>query len=92
MKKIPRGRNSHADSLAMLATSLCLSLPWVVVVEDMNSSSLTKVSSVGVYSIHVRTSRMDPIVTFLQKGVLLEDKHEAEKMRKSAPHYWLSKE
>ena len=91
MKKIPRGRNSHADSLAMLATSLCLSLLRVVV-EDMNSSSLTKVSSVGVYSIHVRMSWMDPIVTFLKKGVLPEDKHEAEKMRKSAPHYWLSEE
>ena len=76
----------------MLATSLCLSLPRVVVVEDMNSSSLTKVSSVGVYSIHVRTSWMDPIVTFLKKGVLPEDKHEAEKMHKSAPYYWLSEE
>jgi len=54
----------------MLATSLGSSLPQVFVVEDMDSSSLTKVSSIEVYNLHVGTSWMDPIVTFLKKGVL----------------------
>ena len=35
---------------------------------------------------------MDPIVTFLKKGILFEDKCEAEKVRRSTPRYWLSKE
>ena len=56
LKQIPRGQNSHADSLAMLATSLGSSLPWVVVVEDMDNSSLTKVSSIRVYNLHVGKS------------------------------------
>ena len=76
----------------MLATSLRSSLPWVVVVKDMDSSSLMKVSSVGVYNLHVGTRWMDPIMTFLKRGVLPEDKHEAEKVRRGASRYWLSKE
>ena len=76
----------------MLATSLRSSLPWVVVVKDMDSSSLMKVSSVGLYNLHVGTRCMDPIMTFLKRGVLLEDKHEAEKVCRGAPRYWLSEE
>ena len=92
MKQIPRGQNSHADSLAMLATSLGSSLPWVVIVEDMTSSSLVEKPSIGVHSIQVRPSWMDSLVAFLKQGLLLEDKGEAEKVRKKAPRYWLSKE
>ena len=32
---IPRNGNTHADSLATLATSLAQSLPWVILVEDL---------------------------------------------------------
>ena len=74
----------------MLATSLGSSLPRVVVVEDMDSSSLTRVSLVGVYNIHVGASWMDPIVTFLKQGLLPEDKCETEKECRSAPCNWLS--
>ncbi|XP_030941532.1 uncharacterized protein LOC115966434 [Quercus lobata] len=91
LKQIPRGQNSHANSLAMLATSLGSSLPWVFVVEDMDSSCLTRVSLIGVYSLHVGPSWMDPIVTFLKQGLLLEDKCKAKKVHRSASHYWLSK-
>ena len=42
MRHIPRGQNSHADSLVMLATSLGSSLPRVLIVEDMDSSSLQR--------------------------------------------------
>ena len=87
LKQIPRGQNFNANFLAMLATSLGPSLPRVVIVEDMDSLSLTKVSSIGVYNLHVGTSWMYPIVTFLKKRILPEDKCEAEKVRKSAPRY-----
>ena len=33
---------------------------------------------------------MDPIIQFLSKDVLLEDKSEAEKKRRKAPRFWLS--
>ena len=35
---------------------------------------------------------MDPLVTFLKQGLLPDDKGEAEKIRRKAPRYWLSKE
>ncbi|XP_075670351.1 uncharacterized protein LOC142640144 [Castanea sativa] len=92
VRQIPRGQNAHADSLAMLATSLGSKLPQTVMVEDLMSSSLTGTSAVGIHSIHVGPSWMDPIVTFLKHGMLPEDKVEAKKVRRSAPRYWLSEE
>ena len=35
LSHIPRGRNTHADSLATLATSLVQDFPQVVLVEDL---------------------------------------------------------
>ena len=92
MKEIPRGQNSRANSLAMLATSLESSLLQVVIIEEMDSLSLTRAPLVGVCNLHMGSSRMDPIVTFLKQGLLSEDKCEAEKVRRSAPRYQPSKE
>ena len=75
----------------MLATSLGLNLPGVVIVKDVASSSLVEKPLVGVYSIQVGPSWMDPLVTFLKQRLLLEDKDKAEKIRRKAPRYWLSK-
>ena len=46
-----------------------------------------------IYVSHVRVgpSWMDPIVQFLSKAILPEDKSEAEKIRRKAPRFWLSK-
>ncbi|XP_075640563.1 uncharacterized protein LOC142612345 [Castanea sativa] len=92
VQQIPRGHNSHADSLAMLATSLGSKLPRMVMVEDLLSSSLTSIPAVRVHSIHVGPSWMDPIIAFLQHGILPEDRKMAETIRRSAPRYWLSEE
>ena len=35
---------------------------------------------------------MDLIIQFLSKGILPEDKSEAEKVRRKAPRFWLSKD
>ena len=71
LKQIPRGQNSHADSLAMLATSLGSNLPRVLIFEDMANSNLVKKPLMGVYSIQVEPSWMDPSVTFLKQGLLV---------------------
>ena len=44
-----------------------------------------------IYVPHVRVgpSWMDPIIQFLSKDVLLEDKSEAEKILRKAPRFWL---
>ncbi|XP_075633310.1 uncharacterized protein LOC142605752 [Castanea sativa] len=92
VRQIPRGQNAHADSLAMLATSLGLKLLRAVMMEDLMSSSLASVPTIGIHNIQVGPSWMDLIITFLKHGLLPEDKVQAEKVRRSAPHYWLSKE
>ena len=35
---------------------------------------------------------MDPIVSFLKDDTLLEEKSEAEKIRRRAPRFWLSED
>ena len=47
-----------------------------------------------IYVLHVRIgpSWMDPIIQFLSKDVLPEDKSEAEKIRRKAPRFWLSED
>ena len=35
---------------------------------------------------------MDPIVLFLKEDILSEDKSEADKVRRKAPHFWISKD
>lgn len=76
----------------MLATSLGSNLPRIVIVENKVNSSLTVKPWVEVLSIQVGPSWMDPIVTFLKQGLLLEDKGEVEKVRRRASYYWLSGE
>ena len=44
----------------------------------MDSSSLMRVSLVGVHSLHVGTSWMDLIIAFLKQRLLPKDKCEAE--------------
>ena len=35
---------------------------------------------------------MDPISLFLERDILPEEKSEAEKVQRKAPHFWLSKD
>ena len=35
---------------------------------------------------------MDPILMFLERDVLLEEKSEVEKVRRKAPRFWISKD
>ena len=46
---IPRRGNTHADSLAMLATSSAQSLPQVIFVEDLCKPTKVKGEEVCVY-------------------------------------------
>ena len=45
-----------------------------------------------IHQIKVRPSWMDSIVLFLREDVLHEEKSEADKVRRKAPWFWLSKD
>ena len=50
---IPRSGNTHADSLATLATSSAQNLPWVILVEDLYKPSVTKRKVIHVHQVRV---------------------------------------
>ncbi|XP_075633839.1 uncharacterized protein LOC142606361 [Castanea sativa] len=76
---VSRSMNTHADSLATLATSSAQSLPQVILVEDLCKPSRMHYDIIRVHQIWVGPSWMDPIVSFLKNDVLLEEKSEANK-------------
>ena len=92
LQHIPRGGNTHADSLATLATSLAQNLARVILVEDLGKPSGEKGNMNYVPHVRVESSWMDPIIQFLSKDVLPEDKSEAEKIRRKALQFWLSED
>ena len=70
LQHIPRGGNTHADSLATVATSSAQTLPRVILVEDLGKSSGEKGKMIYVPHVRVGPSWMDPIIQFLSKDVL----------------------
>ena len=92
IKQIPRSQNSHADLLAMFATSSGSGLPRVIIVEDLLVPGHSDQTPIGIHSIQVGLSWMDSLVSFLRDGILPEDKGEAEKIRRKALQYWLFEE
>ena len=77
---IPRNGNTHADSLATLATSSAQDLPRVILVEDLCTPTPIKRDLLQVHQIKLGLSWMDHILLFLERDVLLEEKSEAEKV------------
>ena len=53
---VSRSGNTHADSLATLATSLAQPLPWVILVEDLYSPTMARINLVWVHSIRAGPS------------------------------------
>ena len=78
---VPRSGNTHADSLAMLATSSAQSLPRVVLVEDLYKPTKVRGGAVHIHQVRVEPSWMDLLVLFLKEDILPKDKSEADKVR-----------
>ena len=89
---ISRSGNTHADSLATLATSSVQNLPRVILIEDLCKPIEVTGQAVRIHQIRVGPSWMDSIVLYLREDILPEDKSEAEKTRRKAPRFWLSED
>ncbi|XP_030924989.1 uncharacterized protein LOC115952034 [Quercus lobata] len=89
---VPRSENTHADSLATLATSSAHDLPRTILVEDLCQTSSTRGKKAQVHQVRKSPSWMDPIVNFLKGDTLPKGKLEAEKIRRNAPWFWLSED
>jgi len=77
---VPRSGNTHANSLATLATSSTQSLPWVILVEDLCKPTTMKREVVHIHQVRVGPSWMDPLILFLKDDILLEEKSEVDKI------------
>ena len=89
LSHVPRVRNTHADSLATLATSSAQDLPRVILVEDLCTPTLLHQGMSRIHLIKLGPSWMDSISLFMEKDILPEEKSEIEKVRRKAPRFWL---
>ena len=92
MSHVPKSGNTYADSLATLATFSAQDLPRVVMVEDLYTQTSVHRGALQIHQIMLGLSWMDSISLFLEKDVLLEEKSEADKVRRKAPRFWLSED
>lgn len=83
--QISKGSNSHADSLATLASSIAEPLPRILYVELLPSPSTLPPAEAMISRIRPSLSWMDPFVTYLQGGNLPKDRKEAEKIKQKSP-------
>ena len=56
LSHVSRSGNTHADSLAMLATSLTGSLPWVILVEHLDRASEVAKGMIRIHEVKVGSS------------------------------------
>ena len=89
---VSRSGNTHADSLATLATSSAQPLPRVILVEDLYCLTTARANKIWVHNVRVGLSWMDSLVLFLKHDTLPDDKTEADKIRRKASRFWLSKD
>ena len=89
---ILRSGNTHVDSLATLATSSAQPLPRVILVEDLCRPTTGEANGIRVHNVGARPSWMDPLVLFLKRDTLPDDKVEADKIRRNASRFWLSED
>ena len=92
LQHILRSGNTHADSLATLATSSVQNLPRIILIEDLCKPSGIRGNMICVHHVRIGPSWMDPIIQFLSKDILPEDQSEVEKIRRKAPRFWLSED
>ena len=92
MSQIPRSRNTHADSLDTLATYSAQNLPQMIIVEDLCKPTEKGGNGVHIHQIRVGPSWMDSIMLFLKEDILPEDRSGADKVRRKAYRFWLSKD
>ena len=92
LSHISRSGNTHANSLATLATSSAGKLPRIILVEHLSKASKVAKDMVCAHEVRVGPSQMDPIVTFLKDDILPEGKSEAEKIQRNVTRFWLSED
>ena len=80
LSHVSRNGNTHADSLATLATSSAGGLPRIILIEHLDRTNEVAKGMVHIHEVRMGPSWMYPIVRFLKDNILLKEKLEAEKI------------
>ena len=87
------GQNRHANSLATLASAMTEDVPRLIKVELITEPSINTTTDVGVVGVSVTVIStsgpcwMDPIINFLAKDRVLDNKKEANKVYRIASRH-----
>jgi hypothetical protein len=92
IEHISRDLNGHADALASLASAVAPELRRIISVGVQSLPSVGKEISNEVCSVDQSIGWMSPILAYLKDDILPEDRKEADRIRRIAPRYWVSKE
>ena len=79
LSHVSRSGNTHADSLAALATSSAGGLSRIILIEHLDKANKVAKGTVHMHEVKMGLSWMDPIVRFLKNDILPEEKSKAEK-------------
>ena len=91
VEQISRNLNSHADALATLASVLSADSRRFIPIETLAAPSIA-LPTFHIHTITVSPCWMDPYILYLKKGILPEQRKEAETIRRKAVRFWLSKD
>ena len=86
---MPRSQNSHANSLAILASSLDDCIPRMIIVELLEQQS-TEQQTVVVITSELGSSWLDLYIAFLSDGSLPTNDKKAKKVRRTSAQFLLS--
>ena len=86
VSQISKGLNSHADSLAILASSMDDCVPRIISVEVLNHPSTERQQCVAVV-LTLNPSWMDPIISFISDGVLPSEEKETKKIQRISTRF-----
>uniref|UniRef100_A0A2N9FK28 Uncharacterized protein n=1 Tax=Fagus sylvatica TaxID=28930 RepID=A0A2N9FK28_FAGSY len=92
IEHIGRELNGHADALAGLASAVAPELRRIISVGVQSLPSIGSNTTNEVCSVVQSSSWMSPILAYLKDDILPTDRKEADRIRRIAPRYWVSKE
>uniref|UniRef100_A0A2N9IDL4 Uncharacterized protein n=1 Tax=Fagus sylvatica TaxID=28930 RepID=A0A2N9IDL4_FAGSY len=92
VEHIGRDLNGHADALASLASAVAPKLRRIISVGMQSLPSIGGDIINEVCSVEQSISWMSPILAYLKDDTLPANRREADRIRRVAPRYWVSKE
>jgi hypothetical protein len=89
---VSKDLNGHANSLASIASVVAPELRRIISVSVQDFPSVGREINSGVYTNNQAASWMSPILAYLKNDDLPEERREADRIRRIAPRYWVSRD